>query len=133
MRAGLGTGGEFASDAIPTTITLVTPFLFGVPIDISAKFAGSVSSAADRVINNPKPGDSFDSEARAEVSYGHSVYWGGIQSLTGANGAPIATFTALSADGFNYAVAVVPEPSSLVLMLVGLTAVGACVQRQRRR
>jgi hypothetical protein len=130
MGAGFGTGAEFAAGDIPTSITLVTPFLFGVPIDISAKIAGGASSAADGVQTEA---GYFNSEAKASVNYGNTVYWGGIQSVTGANGAPITTFTALSADGFNYAVGVVPEPSALVLMLVGLTAVGARVQRQVKR
>jgi len=131
MGAGFGTGAEFAAGDIPTSITLVTPFLFGVPINISAKIAGGATTAADRVPT--QGGGSVDSEAKASVNYGNTVYWGGIESVTGANGAPITTFTALSADGFNYAVGVVPEPSALVLMLVGLTAVGARVQRQVKR
>lgn len=61
------------------------------------------------------------------AAYDHSLLWGGISSVTDANGNPIVGFTVSSSSGFNYASAV-PEPGTWVMMLLGLGLVG-CVVR----
>lgn len=67
------------------------------------------------------------------VDLSHSIYWGGITSITAANGAVISDFTAYGSSGHDWrlsSVPAVPEPATHALMLFGLSAL---VLLKRRR
>ncbi|MFO0688253.1 MAG: hypothetical protein U0900_06055 [Myxococcota bacterium] len=104
---------------VPATITLTTSFLFGTPIDVSAKISAGVSSSARRVIFDTTSQVWVDSLATAGAEYGSSLVWGGISTITDANGVPIAHWTALSSTGTDYAVAA-PEPDAATMVVAGV-------------
>lgn len=71
------------------------------------------------------------SHANAEIvaDYAHSFRWGGINSVTDANGNPLEGFSVLSDSGFDYAVAV-PEPGAGIHLLGGLGLLGVGLRRR---
>jgi hypothetical protein len=61
-----------------------------------------------------------------------SLHWGGIQSVTDEFGNPINDWTITSQSGFDYSKPFsVPEPSSLLLLLMVLCARLALARSQR--
>ena len=60
---------------------------------------------------------------------GYSIYWGGITSITLANGATTTAFSALGDTGHNWALSAVPEPATWLYMALGLAA---CAFMRRR-
>lgn len=63
-------------------------------------------------------------EAHAAAAFGHTLYWGGIDSLT-VDGQVLTGYTLLSASGIDYrlSTAPVPEPGIAALLLAGLAVV----------
>ncbi len=69
--------------------------------------------------------------ASGDASFGHTALWGGISSVTYADGSALdGSVTALSASGFNY-VNSVPEPETYALLLAGLGVLGWVGRRRK--
>ncbi|MDR7271051.1 hypothetical protein J2X20_003709 [Pelomonas saccharophila] len=66
----------------------------------------------------------IDADARASAAFGHTLYWGGISSLT-VDGVELNGYALTSASGADYrfSTAPVPEPSAFALLLAGLGAI----------
>lgn len=64
-------------------------------------------------------------------SFDQSLEWRGISSVTDSAGNPVASFTALSPDGFDYSVAV-PEPGSIALVAIGLAGLARAGRARER-
>ncbi len=72
-------------------------------------------------------------DAHAAAGFGHTLYWGGISSLT-VDGVELAGYDLASASGADYrfSTAAVPEPGSVALLLAGLAVIGWRQGRSRR-
>lgn len=71
--------------------------------------------------------------AQLTADYAHSLLWGGISSVTDANGNPIVLSSALGETGFNYMnAAVVPIPSTVWLFGSGLLGLVGVARRRAR-
>jgi hypothetical protein len=107
------------------------PVVFGAPMDLSFNLRVEARSSAISSIAG-----GWQADARSLADLGHTAAWGGIQTVTDTNGAPILGFTALSEDsGFDYAqayTAPVPEPSTTWMLMFGLAAMGARLLARRR-
>jgi hypothetical protein len=99
------------------------PFTFGQDINISMQLFAVSGIAAY--------GNSY---AKAEADYQHTMTWSGLSNVRDAAGNLLTGYTALSADsGFNFAnPAPVPEPTSAVLWLAGLSLVSVYRRRTHR-
>jgi hypothetical protein len=113
-----------------------------IPIDITISFdstgyaAGSFSmylivSANGTANGYQERSDSavISGSATGEASFGNTVYWGGINSLS-VNGVEVQDFAVQSASGLDYRVAAVPEPEVWLMLSAGLVLVR---WRARRR
>lgn len=114
-----------------------------IPIDISITFdstgyaLGSFSMylvvGANGTANGyQKNSDSalISGSASGEAGFGHTVYWGGIRSLS-INGAELQDFTVQSASGLDYRIAAVPEPELWLMLSAGLFVVHWRTRRRR--
>lgn len=115
--------------AITSEVTLTADFLFGTPIDVSAKIAASVQTNARRVIFDNPTQLWVDSVATSNAEYGSSLVWNGITSVTDANGATVASWTALSPTGTDYSVAA-PEPDAGAMAAAGLLLLAGIGRRR---
>jgi hypothetical protein len=97
----------------------------GVPTvetyQMTAQANGSVS---DGDLANGKIGFSM-----ANSAFEHTLSWGGITSVTDANGNPITGWSITSASGFDYTQPA-PEPSTGVLVAIGGIAVAIAARRR---
>jgi hypothetical protein len=77
--------------------------------------------------------------ATSTCDAGSSAYWGGIRSVTDANGAALTGWTLASGSGTDWAQSfipgsgAVPEPASWAMLIAGFGLVGAMRRRQRRQ
>ena len=117
-------GGEAASWE-GDVVTVRLPFTFGQSTGLNV----SVSMVA--LATYYEGPNTFTSDAA------HSLYWGGISSVTDANGTAV-DFSLTSESGTNYLlsqvppfVGAVPEPSQYALMLGGLGLVVLAARRRR--
>lgn len=71
--------------------------------------------------------------ANAAAAFGHTLYWGGITSLT-VDGVELSGYALTSASGADYrfSTAPVPEPGTVALLLAGLATIGWRQGRSRR-
>lgn len=101
------TGGRTGTEGFTLSFENV-PFTFNRPISVSLSLTVSASvNAIDAGVTG-----------RADANYGHTLVWSGLSNVRGPAGAPLAAYSALSADsGYNFAP--VPEPGSWVLMVCG--------------
>lgn len=88
------------------------------------------SEASARPYQQTSDSPVIPADAHAAAGFGHTLYWGGISSLT-VDGTALTGYALTSASGADYRVttAPVPEPGTLALLLAGL----GFVARQARR
>lgn len=97
-------------------------FAFGSPFSLSYSIVAD--SSAQSTISAYK--FLATGEARGSADMSHTLLWGGIDGVFGANGAAVAAdYSVTALSGFDYRnAAPVPEPSTYALLLVGLGAIG---------
>jgi hypothetical protein len=112
-------------DKIPITLNLLAGDFFTLNVNLEAIVHAS-SSSSDFTTNT-------GSGADGRSNFGHTLLWAGITSVT-ANGMPVSNWAVTSASGFNYANAAVdtPEPSSLLLLMFGASALTITLQKRTR-
>lgn len=88
------------------------------------------SDAAARPYQATSVAPVIDANAHAAAGFGHTLYWGGIDSLT-VDGIALSGYALTSASGIDYrlSTAPVPEPGTAVLLLGGM---GLLARRLRR-
>jgi hypothetical protein len=99
-----------------STMVLKVPFFYGVPIAIQGSLTATVFGQLGR------NGGSFS----AVVDASHSMYWEGISSVTDGAGNEVTGYTLTSDSGTDWSrnLAPVPEPTTMLLILAGLGALG---------
>lgn len=109
------------------------PFLFGVPLGLQ-QTAGCITG-----VRSPIHGQG----GSASCSFGNSIYWGGIESVTDGSGNVLSGWTVDSTSQFDYRVASpldpqsppaaspAPEPASWAMMVAGFGLAGAALRRRR--
>lgn len=114
-------GGQYTGTPFGTLIGIAN-----VRTGVASQLFVQLEAAAQAAYTGQRPG-----RASASFDLGHSLYWGGINSVT-INGVPVPDFSVSSASGTDYrnSLAPIPEPGALAMMLAGL---GVLIGLQRRR
>ena len=135
--SGFVTGREIHGRSSPyPEVSISEPLPLAIPLAISTTF-GSVTGiqynldlqgSASAAFGFRECGPGWGPcgaivSAVASGDYSNTVAWGGITSVTDANGNPIA-FSVSSSSGTDYGVAVVPLPTTLPLLLTALGSIG---------
>jgi hypothetical protein len=114
---------------------------FDPPANTRAPFSGSLLASADFTFGEPfsftarltaMANGSHQHQATLDAS--HSAYWGGIQSVLGADGNTVIYSLASDSNtdwSRSFVPSAVPEMSSAALLLAGLASVGALTRRRR--
>jgi len=95
-------------------LTLSTPIIFGKEVILGLNLMVSAGVKAVAA--------SGGAQMNAAALFGDTLKWGGIDSLTLAEGTPVTDFSVASDSGFDYkspALDVVPEPDTLMLLVLG--------------
>lgn len=101
-------------------------FVFGQPIHLNMSLSTDLLAAATA---GYQPGGG---QAWAMSTADYTLLWGGIDGIWSGD-QQITGFTALNAQGFDYALAAaVPEPSTWLMMLAGVGLLAAVARRSRR-
>src|SRR5262249_4286928 len=114
-----GVSGTLNGLTVNADVWMVVPFVFGTSFDLGI-YAADLSSEGGFGFD-PTPGAS-------SVDFSHTVTWGGPGYVI-ANNQNSSNFTVDSQSGFNYNQAVVPEPGTWSLFVVGLGLVLAARRR----
>jgi hypothetical protein len=126
----------FAADAAPAhgNLTFVAPFPSRIPIEILA--AAGLPFPVEYeigIIGNMSAGGAFENGTSASSTltafFGHTVSWGGIDSVTdAATGDVIQDWSVTSDSGFDYSkpFVEVPESGGLMLTILALCAFLIC-------
>jgi hypothetical protein len=107
----------------PGLWTIAIDFIFGTAIDVD--MWGDISNSVTAFACVRPSGCQSTSNIFSTVDFGHTMFWGGITSLTDANGNPVDNYTLTSLSGFDYRfaavpAAAVPSPSTVLLFMTGL-------------
>lgn len=123
-NAGRTEDGEMAGEALGS---FEVNFIFGEPLWLSLYLdTGQTSSLTSTA-------DGGEGWSTANVDFSLSLSWKGISGLWDANGQPVTDFTALNAQGVDYALAAaVPEPGTWALMALGLALLAAFARHARK-
>lgn len=113
---------------IPVSITTTLGSVTGIQYNLDLQGYASSSFGFRQCGSGWGPcGAIVSSELLAD--YSHSLVWGGIDSVTGTGGNPIA-FTVTSASGFDYSLpASVPIPAAVWLFGTGLSVLAGFARR----
>jgi len=113
--------------SVDAPMIMKVPFFYGFPIGIQGYLTADVTGQLGR------NGGAFS----VVMDGAHSLYWGGISSVTDSAGNAVASYTLASDSGTdwtrNFAPPPVPEPTTALLMYggLGLLACAAVVRRLR--
>lgn len=100
------------------------PVLYSLSVDVQAGM-----SLNNTPVTQPGRTSVFD----ASADYGHTVYWGGVQSVTDAlTGEPISDWSMKSLSGADYTRSFEPVPEPSTIALAGGLAALVVLARQRR-
>ncbi|MBI3392862.1 MAG: PEP-CTERM sorting domain-containing protein [Nitrospirae bacterium] len=131
-----GTGGDFnrsvpAPSVIPVSFTATLGSRTGVQYNLDL-WGESFAIFGFRECGGGYGPCGAIASAELTADYAHSLLWGGISSVTDANGNPVVLTSALGETGFNYMWAAqsppqpppIPEPSTVLLLGAGLMGLG---------
>lgn len=114
-------------DATPVVNTLlVTPdqlVPFAFPVVFTASWVQGLPVLVDmKAIATAVAEATGENGVLSNAQFGNSLEWGGIQAVYDEQGTPVASFTAMSADGVDWSTeaAVVPVPAALPMLASGL-------------
>jgi hypothetical protein len=101
-----------APTSIPVTLSFVSGAPFNFQMELRAEAVGSTGNGDPAAI----------AFANGTSNFGHTLSWGGIDSVTDANGNPVTGWTITSDSGFDYTQPFVdvPEPSTFAFLAVAL-------------
>lgn len=128
-------GTSMASNPLGGAFTVTAPISF----DASGWAIGAVTmTAITQAESSARPFQPFSgapidgADARASAAFGHTLYWGGISSLT-IDGVEYSGYELVSASeaDYRFSTAPVPEPGTFALLLAGLAVVGRRLGRSR--
>lgn len=108
-------------------LDITVPVILGTVLPFSLGGNASASVSLGSTPYEPSSG-----QFAAFSNLGNTIGWGGIVSLTTAEGTPIGTYSASGDSGFDYRqayVSAVPEPAPAVLLTGGLLALLALRRR----
>ncbi|CAG0938126.1 hypothetical protein GPROT2_00162 [Gammaproteobacteria bacterium] len=135
--SGFVTGREIHGRSGPyPEVSISEPLPLVIPVSFSASLGGvtgiqynlDLQASASAAFGFRECGAGWGAcgaiaSAVSSGDYSNTVAWGGITSVTDANGNPIA-FSVSSSSGVDYSVAVVPVPATLPLLLTALGSIG---------
>lgn len=135
--SGFVTGRDIHGRSSPyPEVNVSEPLPFVIPVTISTRLGSvtgiqynlDVQGSASAAFGFRECGPGWGpcgaiASAVASGDYSNTVAWGGITSVTDANGNPLA-FSVSSYSGTDYSVAVVPLPTTLPLLLTALGSIG---------
>lgn len=110
-----GSGSQSGGASVSETVALSVPFIYGTPLIITARLqvdAGAFS----------REGGFWDiSTAGGSANFGNSATWQGISDVIDQTG-PVAlgSVSFQSESGTDYSVAIIPEPTTAILLGLGL-------------
>ncbi len=103
----------------PLTIPVTLTIEVGLPYFLEANLTASVTTDVGT-------SGTLTASSSGIVGYGHTLAWGGIDSVTDADGNLITDWSITSGSGFDYSKPYsVPEPSTFVLLGLGALTLAA--------